>query len=291
MPSLKELRARIAGVKSQRKITSAMKMVAASKLRRFQKHAEASRPYAAAMRRMLSELATATSGQGELPVLLEGGKGSTHLIVLLTSDFGLAGGFNANLVRSVRQIVSRLESQGEAVRILPVGRKGGEAMARIFPGKLIERYEGTAGREVQFQKAVDLGQRVTELLTDGQVDRVTVVFNRFVNAMTQIPTEEALVPLPVAENDNASEYTAQYEFEPNEAELLAQLLPRNIQVQFFAALLESAAGEQGARMTAMDNATRNAGKAIDSLSQRYNRTRQSNITKELIEIISGAEAV
>lgn len=291
MPSLKELRARIAGVKSQRKITSAMKMVAASKLRRFQKHAEASRPYAAAMRRMLSELATATSGQGELPVLLEGGKGSTHLIVLLTSDFGLAGGFNANLVRSVRQIVSRLESQGETVRILPVGRKGGEAMARIFPGKLIERYEGTAGREVQFQKAVDLGQRVTELLTDGQVDRVTVVFNRFVNAMTQIPTEEALVPLPVAENDNASEYTAQYEFEPSEAELLAQLLPRNIQVQFFAALLESAAGEQGARMTAMDNATRNAGKAIDSLSQRYNRTRQSNITKELIEIISGAEAV
>ncbi|MDR6183660.1 F0F1 ATP synthase subunit gamma [Asaia bogorensis] len=291
MPSLKELRARIAGVKSQRKITSAMKMVAASKLRRFQKHAEASRPYAAAMRRMLSELATATSGQGELPVLLEGGKGSTHLIVLLTSDFGLAGGFNANLVRSVRQIVSRLESQGETVRILPVGRKGGEAMARIFPGKLIERYEGTAGREVQFQKAVDLGQRVTGLLTDGQVDRVTVVFNRFVNALTQIPTEEALVPLPVAENDNASEYTAQYEFEPNEAELLAQLLPRNIQVQFFAALLESAAGEQGARMTAMDNATRNAGKAIDSLSQRYNRTRQSNITKELIEIISGAEAV
>ncbi len=156
MPSLKELRARIAGVKSQRKITSAMKMVAASKLRRFQKHAEASRPYAAAMRRMLAELAAATAGQGELPVLLEGGKGSTHLVVLLTSDFGLAGGFNANLVRSVRQIVSRLESQGETVRVLPIGRKGGEAMARIFPGKLIDRIEGTGGREVQFQKAADL---------------------------------------------------------------------------------------------------------------------------------------
>ncbi|GBQ89735.1 F0F1 ATP synthase subunit gamma [Asaia krungthepensis] len=291
MPSLKELRARIAGVKSQRKITSAMKMVAASKLRRFQKHAEASRPYAAAMRRMLSELAAATEGQGELPILMEGGKGSTHLVVLLTSDFGLAGGFNANLVRSVRQIVARLESQGETVRILPVGRKGGEAMARIFPGKLVDRIEGTSGREVQFQKAADLGTRVTELLASGEVDRVTVVFNRFVNAMTQVPTEEALVPLPVAKNDNQTDYTAQYEFEPNEAELLAQLLPRNIQVQFFAALLESAAGEQGARMTAMDNATRNAGKAIDSLSQRYNRTRQSNITKELIEIISGAEAV
>ncbi|GBR00786.1 F0F1 ATP synthase subunit gamma [Asaia lannensis] len=291
MPSLKELRARIVGVKSQRKITSAMKMVAASKLRRFQKHAEASRPYAAAMRRMLSELATATAGQGELPALLEGGKGSTHLVVVLTSDFGLAGGFNANLVRSTRQIVSRLESQGERVRILPVGRKGGEAMTRLYPDKLIELIAGTAGREVQFQKAADLGQRVTELLMNGEVDRVTVVFNRFVNAMTQIPTEEVLVPLTVAENDNATEYTAQYDFEPNEGELLAQLLPRNIQIQFYAALLESAAGEQGARMTAMDNATRNAGKAIDSLSQRYNRTRQSNITKELIEIISGAEAV
>lgn len=291
MPSLKELRARIVGVKSQRKITSAMKMVAASKLRRFQKHAEASRPYAAAMRRMLSELATATAGQGELPALLEGGKGSTHLLVVLTSDFGLAGGFNANLVRSARQIVSRLESQGERVRILPVGRKGGEAMTRLYPDKLIELVAGTAGREVQFQKAADLGQRVTELLMNGEVDRVTVVFNRFVNAMTQIPTEEVLVPLAVAENDNATEYTAQYDFEPNEGELLAQLLPRNIQIQFYAALLESAAGEQGARMTAMDNATRNAGKAIDSLSQRYNRTRQSNITKELIEIISGAEAV
>lgn len=291
MPSLKELRARIVGVKSQRKITSAMKMVAASKLRRFQKHAEASRPYAAAMRRMLSELATATAGQGELPALLEGGKGSTHLLVVLTSDFGLAGGFNANLVRSARQIVSRLESQGERVRILPVGRKGGEAMTRLYPDKLIELVAGTAGREVQFQKAADLGQRVTELLMNGEVDRVTVVFNRFVNAMTQIPIEEVLVPLAVAENDNATEYTAQYDFEPNEGELLAQLLPRNIQIQFYAALLESAAGEQGARMTAMDNATRNAGKAIDSLSQRYNRTRQSNITKELIEIISGAEAV
>lgn len=240
---------------------------------------------------MLAELAAATAGQGELPVLLEGGKGSTHLIVLLTSDFGLAGGFNANVVRATRQLVARLEAQGETVRILPVGRKGGEAMMRIFPTKVVDRVTGTAGREVQFQTAADLGARVTEMLISGQVDRVTVVFNRFVNAMTQTPTEEALVPLTVPENDNKTDYSAQYEFEPNEGELLAQLLPRNLQVQFYAALLESAAGEQGARMTAMDNATRNAGKAIDSLSQRYNRTRQSNITKELIEIISGAEAV
>ncbi|GBQ11807.1 F0F1 ATP synthase subunit gamma [Swaminathania salitolerans] len=291
MPSLKELRARIAGVKSQRKITSAMKMVAASKLRRFQKHAEASRPYADAMRRMLSELAAATAGQGELPRLMQGGSGSTHLVVLLTSDFGLAGGFNANLVRSVRQIVSRLEADGEIVQVLPVGRKGGDAMARLFPTKLVERLPGTAGREVHFQTAADLGARVTQMLEAGEIDRVTLVYNRFVNAMTQTPTEAPLVPLPVPENDNQTENTAQYEFEPDEGELLARLLPRNIQVQFYAALLESAAGEQGARMTAMDNATRNAGKAIDDLSQRYNRSRQSNITKELIEIISGAEAV
>lgn len=164
-------------------------------------------------------------------------------------------------------------------------------MTRAYPDKVVERLPGTAGREVPFKTAADLGARVTQMLLAGEVDRVTVVFNRFVNAMTQTPTEEVLVPLPVPENDNKSEDTAQYEFEPNEEDLLTQLLPRNLQVQFYAALLESAAGEQGARMTAMDNATRNAGKAIDNLSQRYNRTRQANITNELIEIISGAEAV
>ncbi|AQS88421.1 ATP synthase F0F1 subunit gamma [Neoasaia chiangmaiensis NBRC 101099] len=291
MPSLKELRARITGVKSQRKITSAMKMVAASKLRRFQQRAEASRPYADAMRRMLSELAAATRGQGELPPLMQGGPGRTHLVVMLTSDLGLAGGFNANLARSMRGLVERLEGEGETVRILPVGRKGGDAMTRNFPQAVIERLPGTAGREVPFARAAELGERIVDMLTKGEVDRVTVVYNRFVNAMTQTPTELPLVPLPVPENDNKDENAAQYEFEPDEEELLARLLPRNLQVQLYAALLESAAGEQGARMTAMDNATRNAGKAIDSLSQRYNRTRQANITTELIEIISGAEAV
>lgn len=291
MPSLKELRARITGVKSQRKITSAMKMVAASKLRRFQHHAEASRPYADAMRRMLSELAAATRGQAELPPLMQGGPGKTHLVVMLTSDLGLAGGFNANLARAVRNTVSRLESEGQAVKVLPVGRKGGDAMTRAFPDKVVERLPGTAGREVPFQTAAELGDRITEMLLKGEIDHVTLMFNRFVNAMTQTPTEETLVPLPVPENDNVDESGAQYEFEPDESELLAQLLPRNLQVQLYAALLESAAGEQGARMTAMDNATRNAGKAIDKLSQRYNRSRQTNITNELIEIISGAEAV
>lgn len=291
MPSLKELRARIQGVKSQRKITSAMKMVAASKLRRFQMRAEASRPYAEAMRRMLSELVEATRGEGSLPVLMQGGTGKTHLLIMLTSDLGLAGGFNANLARLMAALVKRLEAEGERVVIMPVGRKGGDSMNRAFPDKVLERVGGTHGREVPFSMAKELGEKIESLLNEGEVDRVTLVYNRFVNAMTQTPRELPLVPMSVPENDNKSDDAAQYEFEPSEEELLAGLLPRNLQVQLFAALLESAAGEQGARMTAMDNATRNAGKAIDSLTQRYNRTRQANITTELIEIISGAEAV
>ena len=291
MPSLKELRARIQGVKSQRKITSAMKMVAASKLRRFQLRAEASRPYADAMRRMLSELAAATRHEGELPLLMQGGPGRTHLLVMLTSDLGLAGGFNANLARAMRGIVERLEGEGETVRILTVGRKGGDAMTRAYPDQVVMRQPGTAGREVEFARALELGKQIEEMLVSGEIDRVTVVYNRFINAMTQTPTTLPLVPLPVPENDNRDDMAAQYEFEPNEEEILAHILPRNLQVQIYAALLESAAGEQGARMTAMDNATRNAGSAIDSLTQRYNRSRQANITTELIEIISGAEAV
>ncbi|MBU2654309.1 F0F1 ATP synthase subunit gamma [Acidomonas methanolica] len=291
MPSLKELRARIQGVKSQRKITSAMKMVAASKLRRFQMRAEASRPYAEAMRRMIAELAATVRSDGSQPLLMRGGPGKTHLLVMLTSDLGLAGGFNANLARLMASLVQDLESEGERVLILPLGRKGGDAMSRAFPDKVIERVAGTAGREVPFATAQSLGGTIETLLADGKVDRVTLVFNRFVNAMTQTPLALPLVPLAVPDNDNKADDAPQYEFEPEEDELLASLLPRNLQVQLYAALLESAAGEQGARMTAMDNATRNAGKAIDTLTQRYNRSRQANITTELIEIISGAEAV
>lgn len=296
MPSLKELRGRITGVKSTRKITNAMKMVAASKLRRAQSQAEAARPYAEAMGRMMAELAAASCGSdvSSLPKLLGGtGKDQVHLVVILTSDRGLAGGFNANIVRSARQLIRTLQDEGRTVRLLPVGRKGADILAKEYPDLVVERVAGTEGRDVGFDKAEYVGKKIVSMLEAGEIDRCTLIYNRFVNAMSQIAIQLPLVPLSVAENDNVdtSADAAQYEFEPDEATLLANLLPRNLQVQIFSALLESAAGEQGARMTAMDNASRNASKAIDRLSQKYNRTRQANITNELIEIISGAEAV
>ncbi|QDH16705.1 F0F1 ATP synthase subunit gamma [Swingsia samuiensis] len=297
MPSLKELRGRITGVKSTRKITNAMKMVAASKLRRAQAQAEEARPYADALKCMMSELSEAsrTADPSTLPKLLVGtGKEKIHLLVVLTSDRGLAGGFNANVIRSVRKEVRELLSEGRVVRILPVGKKGADILAREYPDLVVEKVAGTAGRDVGFDKAEYVGQKIISMLEAGEIDCCTLIYNRFVNAMTQVVVQAPLVPWPIAENDNKSEVLSdapQYEFEPDEETLLAQLLPRNLQVQIFSALLESAAGEQGARMTAMDNASRNASKAIDGLTQKYNRTRQANITNELIEIISGAEAL
>ncbi|GAN54516.1 F0F1 ATP synthase subunit gamma [Tanticharoenia sakaeratensis] len=297
MPSLKELRGRIAGVKNTRKITSAMKMVAASKLRRAQTHAEASRPYAEAMRRMMSELAAATKGQGDAPTLLGGtGEDRVHLLVAVTSDRGLAGGFNANVARMTRQVIARLQGEGKTVKLLTVGRKGADQLGRTYADILVDRLPGTAGRDVEFGTASGLGERLVSMFEKGEFDHCTLIYNSFVNAMTQTPVERQLIPLPAPEgaNDNEDARASdapQYDFEPDEGTLLARLLPRNLQMQIYAALLESAAGEQGARMTAMDNASRNASKAIDQLSQRYNRSRQANITNELIEIISGAEAV
>ncbi|MFT8366802.1 MAG: F0F1 ATP synthase subunit gamma, partial [Gluconobacter cerinus] len=264
-------------------------------LPRAQTQAEAARPYAEAMGRMMAELAAASRGAdaSSLPTLLGGtGKDQVHLVVVLTSDRGLAGGFNANIVRSARQLIRTLRDEGRTVRLLPVGRKGADILAKEYPDLVVERVAGTEGRDVGFDKAEYVGKKIVAMLEAGEIDRCTLIYNRFVNAMTQIAIQLPLVPLSVAENDNAAPAeAAQYEFEPDEATLLANLLPRNLQVQIFSALLESAAGEQGARMTAMDNASRNASKAIDRLSQKYNRTRQANITNELIEIISGAEAV
>ncbi|MCX5616966.1 F0F1 ATP synthase subunit gamma [Bombella sp. TMW 2.2559] len=298
MPSLKELRGRISGVKSTRKITSAMKMVAASKLRRAQNQAEAARPYAETMQRMMSELATASQGMdpSTLPPLLAGtGKDDVHLLVILTSDRGLAGGFNANIIRTARQQIEELKAKGRTVRLLPVGRKGAEIFRRYYPDMIVDSLHNNSGtQQTAYALAQDLAKRVGDLVEAGEIDACSLLRNRFVNAMTQLPQSLALVPLPVAENDNTVHERADgavYEFEPDEGQLLAQLLPRNLLVQFYAAILESAAGEQGARMTAMDNASRNASKAIERLSLRYNRTRQANITNELIEIISGAEAV
>jgi F-type H+-transporting ATPase subunit gamma len=293
MPSLKELRARITSVKSTRKITSAMKMVAAAKLRRAQSHAEAARPYAEAMQRMLAELARNSAGREGAPKLLAGtGRDQVHLIISVTSDRGLAGGFNSNIGRATRRLIQRLEGEGKTVKLLPVGRKGADYLSREYRDRIIDRIAGSAGKDVGFTAAEELGARVTAMLEKGEFDVATVVFNRFNNVMSQTPTEIQLVPLAIPSNDNTvGENDATYEFEPDEDTILARLLPRNLQIQLYRAMLESAAGEQGARMTAMDSATRNAGKAIDRLTQNYNRTRQANITRELIEIISGADAV
>ncbi len=301
MPSLKELRGRIGSVKSTRKITSAMKMVAASKLKRAQAHAEAARPYAEAMQRMLAALArnVMDQRQGEqrrddLPRLLAGtGEDRVHLIVPITSDRGLAGGFNAGIGRAARTLAKRLQAEGKTVKLLPVGRKGGDYLAREFRDQLVDRVTGSGGRDVQFQQAREIGERIARMLEDGEFDVCTLIYNRFNNVMSQTPTELQLVPLSLPSNDNerGEAPSVSYEFEPDEETILSRLLPRNLEIQIYRAMLESAAGEQGARMTAMDSATRNAGKAIDQLTLRYNRTRQANITKELIEIISGAEAL
>lgn len=304
MASLKELRARIGSIKSTRKITSAMKMVAAAKLRRAQASAEAARPYAAAMRRMLGELAAATKGEDGGPRLLAGtGQDKVHLLVPLTSDRGLCGGFNSNVHRLTVQTIRRLQSEGKTVKLLPVGRRAFNFFSRDYADLIIDDYAdliidkviGVSGKEVPFSAASNLGEKINTLLEAGEIDVCSLVFNKFKNAMTQVPTCQQLVPMVMDEAEEkpaaASNDVALYEFEPDEATLLEMLLPRNLQVQIYASLLETAAGENGARMTAMDNATRNAGRSIDSLSKVYNRTRQTNITNELIEIISGAQAV
>lgn len=299
MASMKELRGRIAGVKSTRKITSAMKMVAASKLRRVQNQTEAARPYADTMRRMMGELAAASQGMdpSTLPPLLAGtGKDNVHLLVVVTSDRGLAGGFNANIIRLARQEIAALQAEGRTVRLLPVGRKGAEVFRRYYPDLIVESLHNDAStQKTAYALAQQLAKKVVDMVDAGEIDACALLRNRFVNAMTQEAQKLGLVPLPVVESDDANankrEDGAIYEFEPDGHGLLAQLLPRNLEVQFYSGLLESAAGEQGARMTAMDNASRNASKAIERLSLTYNRTRQANITNELIEIISGAEAV
>ena len=292
MPSLKELRARINSVRSTRKITNAMKAVAASKLRRAQSRAEAGRPYAEAMRRMIENAARSLGDAPDAPELLRGnGRDQTHLLVVVTADRGLAGGFNSNVARYARNLARRLEGEGKTVKFLTVGRKGGDILRRDFRDQFADQMSYAGQKSIGFAEAEKVGEAIAALYADGQFDRCTLIYNRFMNVMSQVPTEQLLVPAPLPENDNDDPDAAPYEFEPDAAEILRRLLPRNLAIQVLSALLESAAGEQGARMTAMENATRNAGKAIDRLSLRYNQTRQANITRELIEIISGAEAV
>jgi len=293
MPSLKDLRIRINSVKSTQKITSAMKMVAAAKLRRAQERAEAARPYAERMERMLRSLAASMAGQEGAPALLAGtGKDAVHLVVVMTSDRGLCGGFNSTIVRGARRLIRDLRAEGKQVKILCVGRKGRDQLRRDFGSLIIGTIEEIAKPRLTYAAADRVAQRIASMFEAGEFDVCTIIYNRFKSAMTQIVTTLQLIPF-TAEGpaQEASAAGASYEYEPDEATILAELLPHNLSVQIYKALLENGASEEGARMTAMDSATRNAGDMINRLTINYNRSRQAFITKELIEIISGAEAV
>jgi F-type H+-transporting ATPase subunit gamma len=295
MPSLKDLRNRIRSVRSTQKITLAMKMVAASRLRRAQEQAEAARPYAERMERVLASLAARTTGMSGGPRLLAGtGKDDTLLLVVATSDRGLAGGFNATILREARRQIRTALSAGKTVKILTVGRKGRDGLRRDYARLIHDSLTDVGRRRLSFEEARDIARRILGMFEAGEFDRCMIVFNRFRSAITQIVTAQQLIPF--AQPESAAEAPSDtggaiYEFEPDEEEILAELLPRNLAVQIYTALLENAASEQGARMTAMDNATRNAGEMINRLNTVYNRSRQAAITKELIEIISGAEAL
>jgi F-type H+-transporting ATPase subunit gamma len=293
VPSLKALRTRINSVKSTQKITSAMKMVAASKLRRAQAQAEAARPYAERMDRMLRALAASVAGSPTAPPLLVGtGSDKTQLLIAVTADRGLAGAFNANIGRATRNLARRMEVEGKTVKILAVGRKGRDYLRRELSSRIVGDISYAGRRRIDFADAQEIGTRVTAMLAAGEIDAATVIYNRFHSVISQVVTEQQIIPAPPpAEGETVDTGGATYEFEPDEETILAKLLPQALAIQVYHALLESAAGEHGARMTAMDNATRNAGDMIKRLSQNYNRARQANITKELIEIISGAEAV
>src|SRR6266545_39420 len=298
MPSLKDLRNRIRSVRSTQKITAAMKMVAASRLRRAQEQAEAARPYAQRMERVLASLAGLMAGQPGAPPLLAGtGKDDVHLLVVATSDRGLAGGFNATILREARRRIRELDNEGKTVKILTIGRKGRDSLRRDYGRLIHDSLTDIGRRRVSFEEARDIATRILTLFEAGEFDVCTIVFNRFRSAITQIVTAQQLIPFappappPGQEAAGNGLGGAIYEFEPSEEEILSELLPNNLAVQIYTALLENAASEQGARMTAMDNATRNAGDMIDRLTMNYNRTRQAVITKELIEIISGAEAL
>ena len=294
MASLKALRARINSVKSTRKITSAMKMVAASKLRRAQHQAEEARPYTERMERMLAALAGSVAGLPTAPRMLIGtGSDHVHLLVPITADRGLAGAFNTQIGRATRALALRLRGEGKVVKILAVGRKGRDFLRRELADLITGDVTFAGKKWLDFTDAAGIGNRIAELLAQGEFDVCTMIYNRFQSVMTQVPTEIQLIPVPVppVPEEERAKAVAPYEFEPEEEEILARLLPQNLATQIYHALLENAAGFQAAQMTAMDNATRNAGDMINRLTLNYNRTRQANITRELIEIISGAEAV
>jgi F-type H+-transporting ATPase subunit gamma len=295
MASLKALKGRIASVKSTQKITKAMKMVAAAKLRRAQQAAEAGRPYAERLAGVMGSLASRVVIGPQSPKLLAGtGRQDTHLFVVCTSDRGLAGAFNSNIVRTARKAADDLQRQGKTVYFYLVGRKGRAVIARVFPKQIVHEFDTSAVKQVSFADAQAIAADIVERYSTNGIDVVHLFYARFQSALVQEPTQLQIIPVPLeqaAPDAAAGGVSAAVEYEPGEEEILAELLPRNVAVQIFRALLENAASEQGSRMTAMDNATRNAGDMINRLTIQYNRTRQAAITTELVEIISGAEAL
>ncbi len=291
MPSLKSLRLRINSVKSTQKITSAMKMVAASKLRRAQSQAEAARPYAVRMSRMMASLGASVAGSPTAPKLLIGtGADKVHLLVAVAGDRGLAGAFNTNVGRLTRSLARQLEAEGKTVKIFAVGRKVRDFLKRELASRIVGDVSFAGRKTIGFADAEGIAQTLIGMLHAGEFDICTLVYNRFQSVISQTPTQMRLIPAPLPEGNEVAS-TASYEFEPDEETMLARLLPQNMAIQIYRALLETNAGFFGSQMTAMDNATRNAGDMIKRLTQNYNRARQANITRELIEIISGAEAV
>ena len=293
MASLKDLKTRINSVKSTQKITAAMKMVAAAKLRRAQDAAESGRPYSIRMRQMIGNLASKSDASSAPHLLVGNGKDQTHLLVVMSADRGLCGGFNGTVTRQTRAVVTRLQAENKAVKLLMIGRKSADALRRELGDLYIDQYEGLQGTSVKYSDASKIADAIRTWFEAGEFDMCTLIFNKFKNAITQEITLTQLIPAEVdnSEVGDNGVSSVSYEYEPEEDELLASLLPRNLSTQIYGALLESSAAELAARMTAMDNATRNAGELIDRLTLVYNRTRQANITSELIEIISGAEAI
>jgi F-type H+-transporting ATPase subunit gamma len=293
MPSLKSLRNRIGSVKSIRKITKAMQMVAAANLRRAQEAAIAARPYAEKMNTVIASLAGGTKDNPSAPALLIGtGRDEVHLVIVATADRGLCGAFNTNIVRLAKQHIEALRREGKTVKILCIGRKGRDQLKRLYGAMIVDTVELTQVKRIGFSNAASIGRRVLDMFNAGEFDVATIVYSKFRSVMSQVPTRQQLIPVPIEATGPAIAPLGNvYEYEPDEAAILDDLLPRNVSVQIFGALLENVAGEFGAKMTAMDSATRNAGDVIDRLTLLMNRTRQAMITKELIEIISGAEAL
>ena len=291
MASLDDLKKRISSVKSTQKITKAMKMVAAAKLKRAQDNAEKGRPYSKKMNSVILNLSEGISDKENAPKLLSGtGKQNIHLCVVMTSDRGLCGGFNSNIIKKAKSFFDELLKEGKEFKIITVGSKGNDQLKRNFGDKIIENISFKNSKNTNFFDAEKVGKSIIDKFDKEEFDVCTIFYNQFKNVITQIPKAQQIIPLE-AENEDEKKHQESYEFEPDEDEILKNLLPKNISTQIFKAMLENSASEQGARMSAMDNATRNAGEMVDKLTIEYNRSRQAAITKELIEIISGAESL